>query len=284
MFENHSQGLNTVKSYMSSMTSSGDLNNALGSTAIVFKVAVFIVMVIGGLALAIWTFRIGMDILSLALPKSGFTDKISAMGTGKADSYEDVMAYIKDNGLNTLLMLTLIVFLMTGWIFQIAGLVMTGAGMLINKIVGIDVEGSLAKFDAESFSQKAGIMRPAQLKQQYDANVGAMRSTMQQIYETGGADPDPDDPRLKTMFRTYTMNFVKADLIGKQAKNHTSDFKVPSGYFEQHLIQGGTGVCDDDFLKNAEINDIGGVTQKCGTGKGYLNSGNTGVSTKGKKN
>lgn len=269
MFENHSQGLNAVKSYMGSMTSTGDLNGALASTAIVFKIAVFIVMVLGGLALAIWTFRIGMDILSLALPKSGFTDKIASLGTGKADNYEDVMSYIKDNGLNTLLMLTLIVFLMTGWIFQLAGLVMTGAGMMINKLVGIDIEGSLAKFDAETFTNKAAIMRPAQLKQQYDEHVGGMRSTMQQIYETGGKDPDIKDPRLQTMFRTYTMHYVKADLIGVEAAKKAKDFKVPASYFKQHKIEGGTGVCDGDFLTNGGIDGVGGVKGKCTKSHSY---------------
>lgn len=273
MFENHSQGLNAVKSYMGSMTSTGDLNGALASTAIVFKIAVFIVMVIGGLALAIWTFRIGMDILSLALPKGNKVGEMaSKWGTGKADNYEDVMSYIKDNGLNTVLMLTLIVFLMTGWIFQIAGLVMTGAGMLINKLVGIDIEGSLAKFDAQSFTSKAAIMRPAQLKQQYDEHVSGMRATMQQIYETGGKDPDIKDPRLQTMFRTYTMHYVKAELIGKQAEKHAKDFKVPDTYFEQHRIEGGTGVCDADFLSNGGISDVGEVPTSCVKKRTYNNT------------
>lgn len=256
MFGSNSSGLQEISSYMSNMTSSGDLGGALGTTAIVFKVAVFIVMVVGGLALAIWTFRIAADILTLALPKGRVTEFTGKFGTGKADNYETVMAYIKDNGLNTVLMLTLIVFLMTGWIFQIAGLVMTGFGMIINKIVGIDIEGNIAKFDAQNYDAKADLMRPAQLKKEYDENVSAMRSQRDVIYEIGGGNPDPKDPKLQQAIRQYGMYYARADISGKKASRNSNDFKVPKSYFNQHKTEGGTGVCVTSFLKHPEVSSV----------------------------
>lgn len=270
MFENHSSGLQSIQSYMSNMTSNGDIDGALGTTAIVFKVAVFIVMVIGGLALAIWTFRIGADILALSLPKGKMSSKIGALGTGEADNYDTVGGYLKKNALNTILMLVLIVFLVTGWIFQIAGMVMTGFGMLMNKIVGIDIEGSIAQFDAQNYDAKADLMTPTQLKGEYDENVAAMRSQRDNIYEIGGGNPDPKDPKLQQAIRQYGMYYARASIAGKKAERNASDFKVPRSYFAQHKTEGGSGVCVTTFLKHNEVSPVlsaQGVSASCSSSR-----------------
>lgn len=254
MIQGNSSGLESMSSYMQNMTSSGDIDGALGSTAVVFKVAVFIVMVIGGLALAIWTVRIGADILSLALPKSKLTDKIAVLGTGKAENYDNVMDYIKNNAVNTILMLTLIVFLVTGWIFQIAAMVMAGFGLLINKIVGIDVEQSIAEFDSQNYDAKASLMRPNQLKQEYDENVAGMRSQAQLIHEAAGGNPDPKDPKIQQYLRQYALYYARAHI--SSGKLNERDFNLEARYFDTHRTSGGSGPCNAQFLKNSAISSL----------------------------
>lgn len=268
MIQGNSSGLESMSSYMQNMTSSGDIDSALGSTAVIFKVAVFIVMVIGGLALAIWTVRIGADILTLALPKSKLTDNIAKIGTGKAENYDNVMDYIKNNLVNTLLMLTLIVFLVTGWIFQLAAMVMSGFGLLINKIVGIDVEQSIAEFDSQNYDAKASLMRPNQLKQEYDENVAGMRSQAQIIHEAAGGNPDPKDPKIQQYLRQYALYYARAHISGDKVSE--SDFNLESGYFTTHRTSGGSGPCNASFLRNDAIASLlssHGAPTSCQSGR-----------------
>lgn len=264
MQERSSRNFDAINSYMQTMTASGDVSAAMGTTAYLLKLTVFLVMVAGGLALAIWVFRLAADILALALPAGKASERIGKLGTGRSQDYDSVMAYLKDNAVNTILMIVLIAFLVTGYLFQIVGMAMTGFGLLINKLVGIDVEEVLMEFSVQDYETQVMLMTPAQVKAEYDQAVAGMRSEAQMIHSIGAQNSyDINNDQLRQHLRQYALHFQKADAIGGSSASGTSGGAVDrnnypnleDGYFGAHRTGGRNGVCVEGFFSHSFIQD-----------------------------
>lgn len=272
MQERSSRNFDAINSYMQTMTASGDVSAAMGTTAYLLKLTVFLVMVAGGLALAIWVFRLAADILALALPAGKASERIGKLGTGRSQDYDSVMAYLKDNAVNTILMIILIAFLVTGYLFQIVGMAMTGFGLLINKLVGIDVEEVLMEFNHQEYETQVLLMTPAQVKAEYDQSIAGMRSEAQMIHSIGAQNSyDINNEQLRQHLRQYALHYQKANTIGgtggsSGAVTASNYPNLESGYFNTHNVGGRNGVCvagffDHDFIES-ELDGLEGFSGK----------------------
>lgn len=101
-----------------------------------------VVQIIGLVALGVWIFRIGVDIVLITMRGTTFTDNLSKFGTSSkgSESYKSVATYLKGNLLEIILVVVLVSLLITGWIFRIFSMALSGFGSLLNKLLGLDIE------------------------------------------------------------------------------------------------------------------------------------------------
>ena len=116
-----------------------DVSTAMDLTGVFIQFATIFVQIIGFFAISIWIARIGIDILLLTTKGTEFASKMEKFGTGKSDHYESAVAYIKGNLVQIAIMVVLIVFLITGWIFRLFTIAMSGIGMILNRLLNLDV-------------------------------------------------------------------------------------------------------------------------------------------------
>lgn len=248
-----SSGLSDIVSFFNNQSSGGDVSNALSSAGIAFKIAMFLIMFIGAIAMAIWIGRIAVDILLIVTrgTKLGESEKVKKLGTGGSDSYASVGTYLKGNLLEIILVIVLITFLMTGWLFRLIAIALSGFGALGNKLLGLDIEGTLSAIDAEAFKENVSVRRTASLKIQYDEELGSARAEAARLYEMAKDGAVSDNPKFVKAKRLYTTNMIRADILAKEladVRNAQGELKLEPGYFNQHLRQNGDGVCNEGFI------------------------------------
>lgn len=258
-------GLSDIVSFFNNQSSGGDVTNALGSAGIAFKITMFLIMFVGAIAMAIWIGRIAVDILLIVTRGTGATAKLEKFGTGEADSHASVKTYFAKNIVEIIMVIILITFLMTGWLFRLIAIALSGFGALGNKLLGLDIEGALSKADAEAFSEGVSARRTVSLKVQYDEELGSARAESVRLYEMAKDGKVSDDPKFVKSKRLYTTNMARAQILSNELtgkRNAESELKLGEGYFEQHLRVGGDGVCNDSFLVSDAITTYN-VTISC---------------------
>lgn len=246
-----SSGLADIVSFFNTQSSSGDVSGALSSAGIAFKIALFLIMFVGAIAMAIWIGRIAVDILLIVTrgTKIGDNQKLQSIGTGESSSYASVAKYLTGNIVEIALVIVLVAFLMTGWLFRLIAIALAGFGALGNKLFGLDIEGSLSAMDAEAFTENTQARRTASLKVQYDEELASAREEVTMLYEYAKKGAISDDPKFNKSKRLYTTNMAKATVIAATLKTRdTTDLKLGSGYFEQHKRTNGDGVCNTSFV------------------------------------
>lgn len=248
-----SSGLSDVVSFFNNTSTSGDVSGALGSASIAFKVALFLIMFIGAIAMAIWMARIAIDILLLVTQGTpvGNNEKLQKFGTGEAGNYKNVKSYLGGNIIEIVLVIVLIAFLMTGWLFRLIALALSGFGALGNKLLGLDLEGALTSIDADAFKGGVEARRSASLKIQYDEELGNLRSEAARMYEIAKDGKVLNNPKYEKGKKMYTTYMVRAHILSeelrKDGRDAGAEFKVPEDYFKQHLRSRGDGVCNESF-------------------------------------
>lgn len=262
-----SSGLSDIVSFFNNQSSSGDVSGALGTASIAFKIAMFVIMFIGAIAMAIWIGRIGVDILLIVLrgTKWGDSDKIKALGTGKEGSHGTVGSYLKGNLLEIILVIVLIVFLMTGWLFRLIAIALSGFGALGNKLFGLDIEGTFTAVEAQAYAENLSYRRSASLKGEYDEQLGALRAESERLYEISKKGTASDDPKFQRSKRMYSMHMARAILLAKQLEENgaITEFKLDKDYFKQHLRQRGNGVCNKNFVDTTIIGEYTATFSDC---------------------
>lgn len=247
-------GLADIVSFFNGMSSSTDVGGALSNSAIVFKIAMFLIITIGALAMGIFIARIAVDILVLTLRGTAVASKLSKLGTGKADSSGSVGDYIKGNLVEIIIVIILIFFLMSGALFRLIALAINGFGALGNKLFGLDVAGALSAMDIESYKSSVVSIPKSQQKQRYDEQVGIMKAELRNLYDMSEKGQTSSGSvkhleKFERAKRTYSHAFGQASVLSESLSGTAQDFKLPSTYFEQHTD--GTGlqpICVNSFI------------------------------------
>ena len=247
-----STGLSDVTSFMSSMSANSDVGSTLLSASLAFKLAIYFIMFCGAIAMAIWIARIGVDILLIATNGMGKLEDsfIGKMGT-KSGNYGSVGAYLKGNFVEIVLVIVLISFLMTGWLFTIISMALTGFGLLANKVFNLDVDGGLSKMSASAFTDNIGMLRATEVKVMYDDNLGNLKSQANTMYTYASDGVDTDSDQWIKASRLYSAYMSKTHLLSKEGAEDKSTLKVSDAYFEQHLNS--SDICNTAFLDGAII-------------------------------
>lgn len=254
-----STGLSDIVSFFNSQSSSGDVSGALGASGVAFKVAMFFIMFVGAIAMAIWIARIGVDILLLVLKGTTVADKegFKKLGTGKGEGVASVADYLKGNLLEIILVIILITFLMTGWLFRIIAIALSGFGVLGNKLLGLDIESAFSAVDAAAYAELIPSRRTASLKVEYDEVLGSLRASANELYEMAKDGKISDDPKFMRAKKMYSVNMAKAQLLSvdltKDSRQAHVDYKIDESYFSQHLRGNGDGVCNGAFVQEEVI-------------------------------
>ena len=261
-------GLSDIVSFFNNQSSGGDVSGALGSAGIAFKITMFLIMFVGAVAMAIWIGRIAVDILMIVLrgTDNKAVEAMGKFGTGEANSYANVKTYLSKNLLEIILVIVLITFLMTGWLFRLIAIALSGFGALGNKLLGLDIEGALSAVDADAYTENIKARRTTALKIQYDEELGTARAESVRLYEMAKDGAVGDDPKFVKAKRLYTTAMVRADLVSKElvSRKVTTELKLSDGYFEQHKRTTGDGVCNDSFKDSTVLDTYKGATFTCG--------------------
>jgi len=248
------QGLSIVTEFFNTQSATGDVGSALAGAAVWFKIAMWLIMTIGAIAMAVWIARIAVDIVLIVTKGMGKGDGaiqgLSKFGTGKDENYTSVMKYISGNLLEIILVIILITLLITGWLFRLIALAISGVGTLGNKLLGLDIGGKFSAMDAEAFIEQTGAQRSSSLRNQYDENLASAKQYSANLYEQAKNGAISDDPQFQQVKSFYTQSMVKADILADEleSRDAKAEFKLGDGYFQQHLRQSGEGTCNTSFL------------------------------------
>ncbi|PGT90059.1 hypothetical protein [Bacillus thuringiensis] len=258
------QGLQDIVSFFNMQSTSGDVSTALSASGWAFKIALFVIMTVGALAMAVWISRIAVDIICLVTRGTAVADKMGSFGTGKGDSYDSVGKYLKGNLLEIILVIVLITFLITGWLFRLIAMALSGVGVLLNKLLGLDIGGGLAQLDADAFKEQISARRTTSLRNQYDDELASVRHYANVLYDKAKDGAISDDPAFNQAKSMYTQSMVKADLLATELnKRKASDeMKLGADYFKQHTRKNGDGACNSAFMVN-DIQSKYGKTVQC---------------------
>lgn len=262
-----------IVSFFNGMSASNDVGGALSNSALAFKISMLAIMLIGGLAMAIWIGRIAIDILVITLRGTSVATKMSKLGTGKSDAEGSVGGYLKSNLLEIIFVILLIFFLISGFLFRLIAVAISGFGALGNKLFGLDIQGMLGSIDIEAYKEGVDAQRPTTRKQNYDNEIGVMRAELRNLYEMNekgqNSTKDKYVEKYNRSKRTYTHAFARAETIvnggGTEGggKLNEADFRLPDGYFAQHLDGAGNSpLCVDVFLDDA-VKSAYGADKNC---------------------
>lgn len=257
-------GLSEVTEFFNTQSATGDVGSALSDSAVWFKVAIYLIMTIGAIAMAIWISRIAVDIILIVTKGmgkgGGAIGGLAKFGTGKDENYTSVGKYVKGNILEIILVLILVTLLITGWLFRLVSIAISGVGTLGNKLLGLDIGGKLSALDAEAFTEQTKAQRTASLRNQYDEQLASAKQYSSNLYEQAKDGAISDDPTFNEVKSYYTQSMVKADILATELNKRgaSSELKLGSNYFSQHLRQNGEGVCNKSFL----VRDVMSVYKK----------------------
>lgn len=230
-----SSGLSDIVSFFNTQSVNNDVAGSLLNASLAFKISMGIIMFIGALAMAIWIGRIAVDILLIATRGMGKLEKLANFGTGKADSYSSVANYLKGNLLEIVMVIVLIAFLMTGWLFRLIAIAISGFGMLANKLFNLDVNGGMSKLSAQSFKEGVDMMRVQEQKAKYDEELGAMKSQSDILYQYASEGKEKDSSTFITAQRAYTVHMARANYLSTKLESKSKSLNLNKAYFKQHI-------------------------------------------------
>lgn len=246
--------LSVVTEFLNTQSAAGDVGKALMDTTILFKVVIWLIMVVGAVAMAIWIGRMAVDILLIVTRGISFggKEKMSNWGTATTDdAYKSVGSYLGKNILEIVLVMILVSLLISGYLLRLIAFGITGVGTLLNKLVGLDVGGAYSALDAQAFTEQVGVQRSTSLRNQYDQHLAAAKNYSSQLYDLAKNGAISDDPAFNQTKSYYTQSMVKANIIGSEITSRSgvvAEMKLGEGHFRQHLRVTGDGVCNEDFL------------------------------------
>src|SRR5690625_1065699 len=111
------QGLSIVTEFFNTQSATGDVGSALAGAAVWFKIAMWLIMIIGAIAISVWIARIEVDIVLIVTKGMGKGDGaiqgLSKFRTGKDENYNNFINYIIANLRIIILVLILITLLIT---------------------------------------------------------------------------------------------------------------------------------------------------------------------------
>ena len=260
--------LSIVSEFLNSQSATGDVGKALMDTTVAFKIVIWVIMVAGAIAMAIWIGRLAIDILLIVTRGMGdgnkFKETVSKWGTGKDGTYSTVGAYLSGNLLEIVLVMILVALLMTGYLLRLIAFGITGVGTMLNKLIGLDVGGSYSALDAEAFAEQVQVQRATSLRNQYDQQLASARNYSAELYDMAKNGAISDDPQFNQVKSYYTQSMVKANIISGELLSRggvVDEMKLGEGHFRQHLRQSGDGVCNDNFFVDDVIEtfNVGGA-------------------------
>lgn len=248
--------LSDIVSFFDTQSGNADVAGALLDAGVWFKIAMFLIVTIGAIAMAIWIARIAIDILLIVTRgieiggKDLGSSAVGKWGTGKDGAASSVADYLKGNLLEIILVIVLIAFLITGWLFRLISLALTGFGMLANKLFNLDIDGGFNKADADAYVDNIKMLRPSQQKAEYDNALGGMKSQVEVLYGYAKDGLDSKDPKFQKAERLYATYFSKADVVANTittSSNSLGSLNLTEDYFQQHLSKK-SGLCNPEFI------------------------------------
>lgn len=260
-----SSGLSDIVSFFNTQSTNNDVSGALIDAQLAFKISMAVIMFIGAFAMAIWIGRIGIDILVITLRGIGKGDALAKYGTGNGQASTSVADYFKKNMVEIILVILLVAILMTGWLFRLVALAISGFGMLANKAFNLDVTGGYSKLAGTSFKENVKMMRPTQLKNMYDEEYGAVKTQADVLYDLASKEADTKSDKFVRAKREYTVHLAKAETIAETVRNKASSMNMSKTYFDQHK-QAVNG-CNRSFFDKTIATHYGQKGFSCATTK-----------------
>ena len=249
-------------------STTADVTTAMDLTGIFIQFATMFVQIIGFIAISIWIVRIGIDILLLTTKGTEFANKMEKFGTGKSEHYDSAVAYIKGNLVQIAIMVVLIVFLVTGWIFRLFSIAMSGIGMILNRLLNLDVGAIWTEQEVIAWQDNYASSTNAQKLELYDNAVSDSQGYAQTLYEMRGVPKD--DPDRQEIERNYTNAMMQANFIQQQGGSDLATaLNKSSDYFTRH--QRTDAICNEYF----ELDEASAVWEgrvSCNASAGGFNS------------
>lgn len=242
-------GIQSVQSFFDMKSQTTGIENAMGIVSPFITFTIWVVQLVGFVAIGIWMIRIAADILALSTKNLAFAESIQKFGTGKDSSgYDSTGAYIKKNGVEIVLVICLTVLMMTGLLFRILSLALGGIGTILNVVFNLDLDGLNSAADAEAFVQNLETRKPTSLRNEYDEHLSSAKGYATQLYSLAAEGLSQNDPDFKSTMRKYTTAMAKAELISKTnvMKTAGKELKLGDAYFKQHTYD--SSVCNKAFF------------------------------------
>ena len=236
--------LQQVIKFFDVKATTADVSTAMDVTGIFIQFATILVQIIGFIAISIWIARIGIDILLLTTKGTEFANKMEKFGTGKSDHYESAVAYIKGNLVQIAIMVVLIVFLITGWIFRLFTIAMSGIGMILNRLLNLDVGAIWTQQEVLAWQDNYKSSTNAQKLALYDNAVSEAQGYAQTLYDMKGIPKD--DPNRQEIERNYTNAMMQANYVEKEGGGTLATaLNKSSDYFTRHKRT--DAICNSHF-------------------------------------
>lgn len=242
-------GIQQVQSFFNLKSQTSGIENAMGITSPFITFTIWVIQMVGFIAIGIWMIRIAVDILALSTKNLAFADKLQTFGTGKdSSSYDSTGAYIKSNGLEIVMVITLTVLMMTGLLFRILALALGGIGTILNIVFNLDLDGLNSSADAQAFVENLETRRPASLRNEYDEHLASARGFASELYNLAADGVSQSNPNFQATSRRYTTAMAKAELISQTdvMAAYGDQLKLGEAYFQQHKYN--ADVCNDSFI------------------------------------
>lgn len=250
--------LESLQSFFDVKAATSNIDSALDAVSWLFTIVIWVVQIVGLIALVFWIFRIGVDILLITMRGTGVAKALEKFGTKEgAESYKNVGAYLKGNLLEIILVVVLVSLLITGWIFRIFSLASAGFGSLLNKILGLDIDGLISSADAQAWKDNIKVARNASIRNEYDQSVSDARGYLAELYNMQGVSSA--DPTYLSTSRKYSVAIAKCQYIAKEKGPDVIDqLNLDSGYFSQHKYD--DSVFNEGMLQSDVMSNWGGST------------------------
>lgn len=244
-------GIQSVQSFFDMKSQTTGIENAMGIVSPFITFTIWVVQIVGFVAIGIWMIRIAADILALSTKNLAFAEGIQKFGTGKTDSYDSTGAYIKKNGVEIVLVICLTVLMMTGLLFRILSLALGGIGTILNVVFNLDLDGLNSAADAQAFVENLESRKPASLRNEYDEHLTSAKGYATQLYTLSADGVSKTNPNFQATSRKYTTALAKAELISKTdvMKTGSKQLKLGADYFKQHKYN--ADVCNKAFFDSA---------------------------------
>lgn len=243
-------GIQQVQSFFNLKSQTSGIENAMGITSPFITFTIWVIQMVGFIAIGIWMIRIAVDILALSTKNLAFAENLQKFGTGSGEKggYDSTGAYIKKNGLEIVMVITLTVLMMTGLLFRILALALGGVGTILNIVFNLDLDGLNSAADAQSFVENLETRRPASLRNEYDEHLASARGFAGELYSLAAEGVSQSNPNFQATSRRYTTAMAKAELISQTdvMANYGDQLKLGDAYFQQHKYN--ADVCNEAFL------------------------------------